>query len=164
MKHVLRRTAVVCLAVPAITLLGVSAAQADCRPSSTASPSADASPNPFPTLSGSGTNATCSVHGDSHTDGHTHSHDMSDMPGMENMDDMDDMDMPGMDHDMDDMEGMEGMEGSHTHGGSTHGQTDEVDRPRTAVLTAFGVVNLGVLASAAVVRRRSQAAKKGAGR
>jgi hypothetical protein len=147
MKHVLRRTAVVCLAVPAITLLGVSAAQADCRPSSTASPSADASPNPFPTLSGSGTNATCSVHGDSHTDGHTHSHDMSDMPGM--------------DHDM---EGMEGMEGSHTHGGSTHGQTDEVDRPRTAVLTAFGVVNLGVLASAAVVRRRSQAAKKGAGR
>jgi hypothetical protein len=154
MKHILRRTAVVCLAVPAITLLGVSAAQADCRPSSTGSPSAGASSNPFPTLSANGTAGTCSVHGDSHSHSTGDSHDMSDMDGMDGMD-MDDMEG---------MEGMEGMDGSHTHGDSTHGQTDEVDRPRTAVLSAFGVVNLGVLASAAVVRRRSQAAKKGARR
>lgn len=142
MKHVLRRTAVICLAVPAITLLGASAALADCQSPATGSPGSSASPNPFPTLSADGTSASCSIHGDSHS--HSDSHEMSDMPGM---------DMPGMD--------MPGMSGSHTHSRTT---TTDVDHPRTAVLSAFGVVNLGVMTSAAVVRRRSRTAKKGAGR
>lgn len=130
-KHVLRRTAVICLAVPAITLLGASAAQADCQVPTAGSASADAAPDPWPTLSSDGTSASCSA-----DDGHSHSHgnDMNDMPGM---------DMPGMN-------------GGHSHGGSA-----VVERPRTAVLSAFGVVNVGVLGSAAVVRRRKRNARKG---
>lgn len=152
MKHVLRRTAVVCLAVPAITLLGASAALADCQaPAATGSPSSSTSPDPFPTLSADGTGASCSVHGDNHNHNDNESH--SDMPGMDGMDGMDMDDMPGMD--------MPGMSGSHTHGRTT---TTDTDHPRTAVLSAFGVVNVGVMASAAVVRRRSRAAKKGARR
>ncbi|MEU6538986.1 hypothetical protein [Streptomyces sp. NPDC047000] len=157
MKHVLRRAAVVCLAVPAIAFLGASAAQA-CQSPTTGSSSSSATPDPFPTLSANGTGATCSVDGDSHTDSpghsHTHSHGMSNMPGMDGMDGMDDMKgMDGMD--------MPGMSGSHTHGQTT---TTDTDHPRTAVLGAFGVVNGGVMASAAVVRRRTRAARKGAGR
>lgn len=141
-NNVLRRTAVICLAVPTITLLGASAAQADCQVPTTGSASADATPDPWPTLSPDGTGASCSA-GDGHSQSHSHSHSNSNSHDMN--------DMPGMD--------MPGTSGGHSHGGSA-----VVERPRTAVLSAFGVVNLGVLGSAAVVRRRKRNAGKGARR
>ncbi|MFG3495042.1 hypothetical protein [Streptomyces sp. NPDC047928] len=47
-------------------------------------------------------------------------------------------------------------EGHSGHSGHSGEGGTETERPRAAVLGAFGAVNAGVLASAAVVRRRSR--------
>lgn len=74
-----------------------------------------------------------------------------DMDGMD-MGDMDGMDMP-----------MPSESSEASHDGTTcsvhpggHDGSASVDRPRTAVIGGFGAVNLGVLGTAAVLRRRSR--------
>ncbi|MFD0315441.1 hypothetical protein [Streptomyces flavalbus] len=68
-------------------------------------------------------------------------------------------------HDLHDVDGWRSLHDAHTDGAHTHTHdAPEVERPRAAVLTVFGTVNAGVLGSAAVVRRRSRARRKGAPR